>query len=276
MNIAIIGSNSFIGKNLINFYQNKNLLLIGRETNFIEKLNQYQPNIIINCVAEIYDNDKMWGSNILLLKELLDYCKNTKCKLIHFGSSSEYGRKLKPIKETDYLDPVTMYEATKGVGTLLCSTYSRKYEFYCTVIRPFTIVGRYEKPHKFFPTLYKSWKNNTPINLSNGVHDFVFIDDFIYIVDTIIKHQEEEYFNIVNVGSGTQLTNKEIVNIFETVLNYKYSITECEKLREFDSMFWVCDNFLLKSKYGVNNLSSPLEGVKKFINDCKELKLYEN
>lgn len=275
MNIVIVGSNSFIGKNLIEFYQNYNLLLIGRENNFIEKIKKFQPNVIINCAAEIYDDNKMWESNIFLLKQLLDYCKNSKCKLIHFGSSSEYGRKFHPIKETDFLDPTTMYEATKGMGTLLCSVYSRKYEFYCTVIRPFTIVGKYEKPHKFFPTLYKAWKNNTPITLSKGVHDFVFIEDFIKIINKIISHPEKEYFNIINVGSGIQLTNEEVVNLFEKVLDYKYTINHVDKLREFDSMKWVCDNTLLKNKYGINDFCSHIEGITTFINECNKLKLYE-
>lgn len=275
MNIVIIGSNSFIGKNLIEFYQNYNLLTLGKDKNFIKKIKTFQPNIIINCAAEIYDDDKMWESNILLLKHLLDYCKNSKCKLIHFGSSSEYGRKSYPIKEIDFLDPTTMYEATKGMGTLLCSTYSRKYEFYCTIIRPFTIVGKYEKPHKFFPTLYKAWKNNIPINLSEGVHDFIFIDDFIKIINKIIFYHEKEYFNIINVGSGIQTTNEEIVKLFGEVLDYNYIINKVKKLREFDSMCWVCDNTLLKNKYNIDNLCSLSEGISIFINDCKRLNLYE-
>jgi nucleoside-diphosphate-sugar epimerase len=275
MKIVVIGNNSFIGINLVKFYQNHSLLTLGREKNLLDKIIEFQPDIIINCAAEIYDENKMWESNILLLKQLLEYCKKSKCKLIHFGSSSEYGRKNHSIKETDFLDPITMYESTKGMGTLLCSHYSRKYKFYCTVIRPFTIVGRYEKPHKFFPTLYRSWKYNTPINLSEGAHDFVFIDDFINIVDKIINYSEKDYFNIINVGSGTQLTNKEIVELFGKVLNYTYIINNVNKLREFDSMCWVCDNTLLKNKYEITSFCSPLEGISNFINDCKKLNLYE-
>jgi len=276
MKIIIIGSNGFIGKNIYEFYKGKHdLLLLIKGNPIYESIFRFQPDIIINCAAEIYNNSKMFNSNIKLLYKLLEYCRNhPNCKLIHFGSSSEYGRKKLPMKETDFLEPTNLYEATKGMGTLLCGAYSKMYNFYCTVIRPFTVVGRYEKSHKLFPTLYKAYKTDSPINLSEGVHDFIFIDDFLKIFDKIIFYTETQHFNIINIGSGIQTTNEKIVKTFEDLLKYKYTINLVPKLREFDSEYWVCDITLLETKYKIKPKISIRAGINHFITDCERLNLY--
>ena len=130
------------------------------------------------------------------------------------GSSSEYGYKKEKMEEDNRLEPRTIYEATKAACSMLAQGYATTYKIPITLIRPFTIVGKYEKPHKFFPTLYRSWKLNKEIQLSNGVHDFVFIDDFLKCLDSILNYKNEN-FDIINIGSGYQTDNYKIVNIFE-------------------------------------------------------------
>jgi nucleoside-diphosphate-sugar epimerase len=279
MKMLITGSNGFIGKNLCEFYIDKyEVIKIYKHHNIIEHLNIHNPDIIIHCAAEIYNSDLMLDSNILYTKNILDYCKNNKIKkLIILGSSSEYGFKKEKMKESDQLEPRTIYEATKAACSMLAQGYANSYKIPITLVRPFTIVGRYEKPHKFFPTLYKSWKLNKEIKLSNGVHDFIFIDDFLKILDCILNY-ENENFDIINIGSGYQTDNHKIVNIFEDITKYKYKKILVDKLREFDSFNWVANTEKLKNKYNINiidNVEYYLKsGISKFIEDCERKKLY--
>jgi dTDP-D-glucose 4,6-dehydratase len=160
---------------------------------------------------------------------------------------------------------------------MLAQGYATTYKIPITLIRPFTIVGKYEKPHKFFPTLYRSWKLNKEIQLSNGVHDFVFIDDFLKCLDSILNYKNEN-FDIINIGSGYQTDNYKIVNIFEYITGYKYKKILVKKLREFDSFNWVANTEKLKNKYNINivdNIELYLKnGISNFIQDCERNKLY--
>jgi nucleoside-diphosphate-sugar epimerase len=279
MKILITGSNGFIGKNLCEFYIDKyEVIKIDKSHDIVKSLNIYSPDIIIHCAAEIYNSDLMFDSNILYTKNILDYCKNTKIKkLIMLGSSSEYGYKKEKMEESNQLEPRTIYEATKAACSMLAQGYAASYKIPITLIRPFTIVGRYEKSHKFFPTLYRSWKLNKEIQLSNGVHDFVFIDDFLKSLDSILNY-ENENFDIINIGSGYQTDNYKIVNIFEDITGYKYKKILVKKLREFDSFNWVASTEKLKNKYKINivdNIEFYLKnGILNFIHDCEKDKLY--
>lgn len=277
--VLITGSNGFIGKNLQEFYKDKYDILTANRNDDIEyKLKNDRPDFIFHCASEIYNDSLMFDSNIIYTKKILDYCKIYGIeKLITLGSSSEYGSKNNPMREVDFLDPRTMYEATKAASSMLVHGYSRAYNIRSVIIRPFTVVGRNEKNHKFFPTLYKSWKLEKEINLSNAVHDFVFIDDFLLAFD-IILNNNENVFDVINIGSGYKTTNYEIVNTFEQVTNYKYKKNLVDKLRPFDNFNWVADIDKLKTKYGIvitNNVDSYLKnGITKFINDCERLNLY--
>ena len=116
---------------------------------------------------------------------------------------------------------------------MLAQSYSFTYKIPITIIRPFTVVGIYQKPHMFFPTLYRNFINNLPLKLSKGVHDYIDISDFIIAAYEIAMFEETELFNVVNVGSGKQTSNHEIVKLFEKATDYSYNIVEVEKLRFF-------------------------------------------
>lgn len=281
--ILVTGASGFIGKNLCEFYKADNEVLeVGKSTLLMNCLNSFKPDIVFHCAAEIYKEPLMVHSNILYSQCVLDYCANSKIeKLIIFGSSSEYGYKTRPMSEEDLLEPRTIYEATKGAATLLAQAYSKIYSIPTVVIRPFTIVGRHEKTHKFFPTLYKKWKMDEELTLGEGFHDFVFIDDFVRMVNDI-TFKNLKTFDIVNVGSGFSTSNSEIVEIFESLTGYEYKIKKVDKLRSFDSNFWVANTEKAKRVYGTDvfngrNLTNReyLEcGIRKFIEDCENLKLY--
>ena len=220
------GKTSFIGRNLCDFYKDKyEIHTMDKWTKPQQYLeNHVKPDIIIHAGAEIYNDDAMFQYNIERSKEILDYCRyNLIEKVIIFGSSSEYGRVSWPISEDHGLNPNTMYEATKGAVSLLAQGYSKTYDIPITLIRPFTIVGRYEKPHKFFPTLYRAARKNLPIKLAPGVHDFVFIDDFLAAFDVLLNRKEEALFNVINIGSGRQTSNHEINCSYDISLSFSDS-----------------------------------------------------
>lgn len=249
--MLITGSNGFIGKNLIEFYKNKFSIIEHTKQNNVLDILKKNPDIIINCAASIYDENSMFESNVLLVKEILNYVKKTNCKMIQIGSSSEYGRKTKPTKESDSLSPSTLYETTKSAATMLCVGYAKTYNLDIVVARPYSVYGKYEKSYRLFPRLYNAFFQKEAMTLYNGVHDFIYIKDFIKGLDILLNSSKDKTCgDIVNFGSGKQYTNFEILDVFKKILNMDAPVEINTKMnKNFESDIWICDNTYAKEKY---------------------------
>lgn len=266
MNIVVTGYTGFLGRNIVDRFKYDNLLLIGRDHSIIRTIKDFNPDYIFHFGAEIYDNSKMIDSNILFTYKLLEATKDINYKaFINCGSSSEYGRKSLPMKEDDYLDPTTMYESTKGACTLLCQSYAKTYDKPIATIRPFSVYGRYEKEHRFIPTLFKKFNDRSEITISKGVHDFIHIDDFIDGVILISKSDKEKIKgDIINLGTGIQYTNHEVYDIFSKMYGYSIKTTESVNLmRSFDTTNWSANISKAKLKYGFNIKFDFCNGLKQ-------------
>lgn len=264
MKIFITGSSGFVGNSLVNFYEDDDVFKYKRE-NLVSRLEYFKPDLIINTAAEIYNASKMWDSNVLLTKDCLDYCvKNNNTTLIHIGSSSEYGPNYKrPTNETDALDPIDMYSGTKGIATTLCQTYGRTHSLDVTVIRPYSLYGPGEKPHRLFPNLWLSFKKGSHVNLINGVHDFCYIDDFVQAVDVVVKSDKRIAGDILNVSSGVETTNYEVLKTFQKVSEKQGNVTFVNKFGTQKT--WQSDISKIKNKYGWKPKVLLEEGVKLFL-----------
>jgi UDP-glucose 4-epimerase len=260
--ILITGKNGFIATHLYNklnetFETNQIYATTKEESeNITQILNEKKPEYIYHIGAEIYDDSKMFNSNILLTYKILEYCKNSNIKRLYiFGSSSEYGRKNKEMSEDDSLEPETMYEGTKSACTMLARSYAHTYKIPIFIIRPFTIYGPGEKKNKLIQILFdKKQKNDKTIYISKGVHDYVYIDDFI---NALLSIKNDKIFDIINIGSGVQYTNEEVVKVFEKVTNYKFDIYLPLESKKYDSNIWVSNpsklNNYYKMKYSLSD-----------------------
>jgi len=271
MKIFITGSTGFIGQNLVEFYHDQEVLAYTRDLDIRYQLEKFQPNLIINCAAEIYNPENMWYPNILITVACLDYVKcNSETSMVQIGSSSEYGPVSRATKETDVINPVDMYQATKGAATLLCQGYARTYKRNIKIARPYSVYGRYEKPHRLFPRLWRAFQNNVPMKLFHGYHDFIHVDDFVRGIDILYRTHTEDFGDIVNFGSGKQYSNLEVYNLFieATGKNAPVEIQE-HMIKEFESEVWVCDTTYAKQKYQFEVAYDLKLGIKEFLQTGK-------
>jgi nucleoside-diphosphate-sugar epimerase len=265
MKIFITGKNGFIAQHLIaRCLKDNHQVESSSQLDDLEcLLNNFKPDIICHLAAELTNEDKMVSSNILLTHTILEYCrKNHVDKFILFGSSSEYGRKESPLKETDFLEPETMYEGTKAAATLLSRVYSYTYNINTVVIRPLSVYGPLEKPNKLI-TLLLSEKLKV---MNNGYHDWIYIDDFIEATMCILYHKSTLKFDIVNIGLGVQRSNQDVHRIAESILGRRidYESTANNLGGGVDSVNWVCDNTHLVTEYGFKPKITLEDGMKKF------------
>jgi len=234
----------------------------------VKLLKSTNPAYIFHTAAELTDESKMYETNVALTHAILDYCVRLPQgkkpnKLVIFGSSSEYGRKTKPSAETDALEPETIYEGTKAAATYLARSYSITYNIPTVVIRPFTVYGQGEKFKKLIQVLLKLPKE---IELSAGVHDYIYITDFIDAVFKIINTPRATPFDIVNVGTGKQTTNLEVVKLIEKYTGHSF-YTKPRPSKPYDSDTWVCDTTYSSAEYGLKPKYSIEDGLKFLVSD---------
>lgn len=267
--LFITGSSGFIGKNLVEFFSSSNIPIFEykRGDNIETNLRYFKPTAIINCAAEIYNAEKMIDSNIILTSQILDYIKDYSpdTKLVQIGSSAEYGPVDHPTSETDRINPVDMYQATKGSATLLCQGYAKQFDLNVSIARPYSVYGKYEKPHRLFPRLWKAFKLNEPMTLYQGYHDFIYIDDFVRGINIILNTKTNG--DIINFGSGVQYSNTEVLETFESITKnsnapVKFMDTMAKK---FESEIWKCNPMYADITYRFKTLHSLEDGIERFL-----------
>ena len=274
MKIFITGSSGFIGLNLVDYYTKRGHTVYQYLR--IEKLNhaldRFKPDAIINCAAEIYNPEVMFASNIVIVQTCLEYVKNNPdCRMVQIGSSSEYGPTDHPTAETELLKPVDFYQATKGAASLLCQGWARLHRLPIWIVRPYSVYGPGERPHRLFPRLYRAFNYNEQMTLFQGHHDFIYINDFVRGIDLVLQHWNLPSGEIVNFGSGWQTSNFDLYDLWVKITkNTTAPVAKVAEMRKtFENKVWVCDiaksfklgfeceydletgirDFLLKAKY---------------------------
>jgi nucleoside-diphosphate-sugar epimerase len=163
---------------------------------------------------------------------------------VNTGSSSEYGIKENPMKETDLLEPISFYAATKSSATFLCQVFSKEYKKPIVTLRPFSAYGPYEEQGRFIPTIVKAIIKNKPIKLTPGNQrrDFICINDIVDIYVKALSHGSELSGQILNMGTGIEYTNDEVVQALFKVANKKIKIEKgAYQKRLWDTPHWVAD-----------------------------------
>jgi len=275
--ILITGGAGFIGVNIINKLLNlgcKNVNLIVKSStnldrikNVLSEINLHKadlsdiirlqkiirkinPSIIIHLATySDYRDQKavsqMIETNITGTLNLLIASKNINYDIfINTGTSSEYGIKKYPIKETDLLEPVSFYATTKACATLLCQVFSKEHNKPLVTLRPFSAYGPFEEKSRFIPTVIKSIIKNEPIKLTPGSQrrDFIYIDDIVNIYLKAMRKGKSLSGQILNMGTGKEYTNDEIVRILFKITNKKVSIKKgAFPTRLWDTPHWVAD-----------------------------------
>jgi nucleoside-diphosphate-sugar epimerase len=274
--VLITGGAGFIGANIINKLLQSNCEInvlikpstdLWRLKNTIHKLKIFKADIsdkssLAKIVTKVnpqaiihlatysrYRNqrefEQMVETNIRGTLNLLDASKNINYDIfINTGSSSEYGIKSAPMREIDLLEPISFYAATKSSATLLCQVFSKEYNKPIVTLRPFSAYGPFEENNRFIPTIIKSIIKNKRIKLTPGNErrDFIYIEDIVDIYIKTLTCGKNLSGQILNMGTGIEYTNDEVVQILFKVTNKKVLIEKgAFPKRLWDTSHWVAD-----------------------------------
>ena len=257
----VTGGTGFLGKHLV-----ARLKAEGYQvTSYVrgDPIRVAHADLIFHLAAELHNDEKMVDSNVRLTHDLLEATHRIDYdSFIYVGSSSEYGRMKRPAKETDPLIPETLYEATKGAGSLLCQAFAKMHNKPISIARPFSVYGPGEPDRRLIPTIFSCWAYGENLRLAPGVHDWIYVDDFIDGLMLLAGMREQ---TIMNLGTGIQTSNAEVVKLVEEVTDGHLDVVPVGKLRPYDSNCWVCDTTYAASK-GFSCKYTLKEGLEK----CRE------
>lgn len=197
--------------------------------------------------------------NLLLATQKISYHA-----FINTGSSSEYGFKKQPMRETNILEPVSVYGATKAAVTLLCSVFARNEHKPIVTLRPFSVYGPFESGKRFIPTVIRAILANTPIHVTSEKvrRDFVYIDDVVSAYVAALLAAPRIHGEVFNVGSGEQWTNHQVIQTLFAVTKQSVPIeVGAFPKRYWDTIYWKADRTKAGAVLGWNPQVSLATGL---------------
>ena len=220
------------------------------------------------------DVEKTIQTNLLGTINLVRSCSKVGFRaFVHTGSSSEYGIKDQPMKETDTLEAYNLYGITKAAATLYCQNAAKKDGLPIVIIRPFAVYGPFEEQTRLIPTLVMSYlKGESPkLSTSDSVRDFVFVEDVVAAYMAAIQNIEKAKGEIFNVGTGVQYTIGQAADMVQNIIgsNLKPEYGQIPQAQK-EPTHWVADISKAKALLGWQPGYTIEQGLDKTIRWFKE------
>jgi GDP-L-fucose synthase len=254
--LYIAGHQGMLGNAIYKCIKRRNIriLLATRKQLDLENFNQVEkwfkknkPNYVIIAAAKaggILDNSKYPVDYMLVNIKIqtniisLSHKYNVE-KLIFIGSSCIYPKLSKnPIKETELLtgslEPTNQWYALSKIHVVkLCEAYNKQYKSNFSCVMPTNLFGpndKYDERSHVIPALIKRihyakinkipfvkvWGDGKP------KREFMYVDDCAKIIGKILF--SKKYYKLINIGTGQDITIKQLAKIICKIINYNGSI----------------------------------------------------
>jgi UDP-glucose 4-epimerase len=285
--VALIGGNGFIGKNLTNYFLEKdyNVLVIGR--NIVEDSDNLNGKLInklidVNKTSKLIDvlfeyeniiwlvNDLVPGSTMDCLVDdftfnitpLINFLESVKkliiLKRFVFISSGGtiYGDSLNrtDLNEDSPKNPISAYGLSKIIAENYINFITKRSSFESIIIRPSNVYGNHQnfkKPQGIVGYAFNALVNNKTIELygeGKVIRDFVHVLDLAEAIKCCIERKcETATVKTYNVGSQAGYSVKEVLDMINEISNQKIQTT-LKPSRSFDCSYNVLDISKIKNE----------------------------
>lgn len=127
------------------------------------------------------DLDELIAVNVTATARLLEYATQWQVeRFVQFGTCGEYGS-CQHASEDAPLEPRSAYGATKAAATLLTQVAGRTRDLPVVVLRPFSVYGPGENPHRIVSATALRAMAGQAIPFTEGrqTRDFIYVDDVV-------------------------------------------------------------------------------------------------
>ena len=234
--VYISGSSGFIGKELLRQLRGHNIVG-GDRLGSVHKHFDYLFNLATyGNYHDQPDIQQIYDANLMLPMALL---RN--------ASGIEYEAFVTVSTSSVTLPYQTFYSQAKLAMEGVCQVWARDSGKPICIARPYSVTGPGEQPRHLIPTLIRSCLKGEEVKLDpDPVHDFIDVRDFVSGLICIAEHARNHRGEIFSVGSGTQFTNKHILDLVEQATKKKANVVMTGPQRVYDTDVWVSDNTKIK------------------------------
>jgi nucleoside-diphosphate-sugar epimerase len=187
---------------------------------------------------------------------------------INTGSSSEYGVKNSVMRESDRLDPATLYGVAKAAASLYCQQAARRHGLPLVTLRLFSPYGYFDEGSRAVSSLILSGLRQgiAAIRAPRAVRDFIFIEDVLEAYEKVLAGRGCRDGSIFNIGLGRQCSIKKLAGIITREMGgLRLVASPAKKPAGMEPKHWVAD--ITKARAGLHwKPATPLEeGLRKTI-----------
>lgn len=228
--ILVLGHKGYLGSNIVSFLKKKKINTVLYPKKFSFKKNFHLSNVdyIINCIGENYEENKMYNSNYLVVKMIVNKINLLKKKpiLIHISSCSVYGALLtinnKIISKSTKTYATSFYSQTK----LKADDYIKNFlqnDYY--IIRPSQIISNNMKSNNYLNLIYFIKKGIFfYINNKKSRRNYIHLFDVLEFIHLIIKKKV--------IKNNIYILSRSI--LLSSIINY---VRKSYKLKQLDLVF---------------------------------------
>jgi nucleoside-diphosphate-sugar epimerase len=184
-------------------------------------------------------------------------------RIVHVGSSLEYGHRPEPLHEELALEPVTFRGAAKAAATSIVLKAART-GAPAVVVRPFSVYGPREPQGRLVPTAIRAALGGEALPLTEAGlrHDFVYVDDVVRAIVAALTTEPAAHGRVYNVGTGVQTTNEGLAALVGEVVGRPLTVAVgAYARRDVDSASWVADVTRARDELGFEAAISLREGL---------------
>ena len=201
------------------------------------------------------------GSNITGTQNMLLAAREAGARrFIYSGSSTYYGNRPPPHRESDPPDLLNIYGLTKRVGEQYCLLFDKDFDLPCLVLRYFNVYGPRQPETGAYALVLGIFLRRHADNAVLEIHgdgsqrrDFVHVRDVV--AANIAAFESPLRAEIFNVGSGENISVKELADMISPAQVHVEG-------RKGDSFATLADISRIKAALGWSPKVSFAEGLK--------------
>jgi nucleoside-diphosphate-sugar epimerase len=242
--ILVIGANSFIGKNLINFLIESDCYVVGTSRKITTLQNSFYKHILWDAAGDINLVTKRKIDSIILLSTVADINNNTDSEIIENNLKIQrnvlnYISK-NPVESCIFTSSMAVYEKKSNYTRIDDNTLPTNKSAYAVsklqmeknlsenilthVIRLPSVLGK-SAPHGFLPKVVSALRSNSTITIYNSESLFNHVTETNVVNKLILGLLEvEKQFKSFNISSFHDLTIFQIITRLKKHLSSKSEI----------------------------------------------------
>ena len=252
-----------------------------RELEYVVK--EFQPDKVYHLAAESHVCRSIEGprafaeTNFMGTFNLLEALRksNFKGKIVHVSTDETFGQLKEfdpPFHEKTLIEPTSPYAASKAASDLMVNAYVHTYGFNACITRCTNNYGPNQHEEKLIPKAIMSFLSGKPMTLygpGNQVREWIHVDDHNDALISVMR--DGRTGEIYCIGSGLELSNKEVIEFVAKVINTKHEIIHTND-RPTDDFRYAVNTDKIKTtgwepcastSYFLNKLAATVEWYKE-------------